>query len=401
MDKSQFSSLAPGQLVQSWVWGEVRGSPRREKEKVQGLAFIPDALPPQLDWERVLGRLIPEFGAAERAIGSLDGKGSRLENPHLLLRPFLRREARLSSLIEDTIATPKEIVLAEAGESGDRHDPKEVLNYVRALEHGLASELPLVKRLFNEMHGILLSSGVRGDSRITANYRQLQNYIGRRVDGFASARFVPPPSGQPLEECMKSFEQFVNEPPANLPRLVAIALAHYQFEAIHPYEDGNGRLGRLLIPLMLCKYGFLEQPYIYVSAFFERNEAEYKDLLLAVSTNADWESWIRFCLQAIRTQAIDAHGRIDKLLALWKQYASAVTGKRTSSLQRRLIDQLFYSPVVTIPFVRDLLKVSDTAARSHVNSLIDLGVLEEIQSRGRKQFYIAPRILEVTDDELT
>lgn len=400
MHPDMFLPSSPGTLVPTTAW-ERRSSGRTvEAFETAGLAFVPNDLPPDLDWRRLYGELTIPLLEAHASVTRLDGKASRLENPHLLLQPFLRREARLSSKIEDTIASPSEIALVAAGGDSDRGDPREVFNYVEALEFGLRSPLPLCNRLLCEMHGILLG-GVRGDHAKAGEFRKVQNWIGREALGFKKARFVPPPPGGVLTTCMGELEKFLNRSPDGMPPLVAIALAHYQFETIHPYEDGNGRLGRLLIALSMCRSGLLANPYIYVSAYFEQHEQEYKDLLLAVSRDGRWEDWIAFFLDAIATQAKDADLRVDRLLELWRSYAQLVTGKRTTSLLRHVIDELFRSPAISVPRLKEMLGVSDTAARNHVGALVDFGVLSPGPQRGRLQWYIAEGILDVAEGDLT
>lgn len=396
MDTSSFTSQAPGRLVPTTGYDQrVRGS-IVEPVPVAGFAFVPNALPPAFDWDHFLGRVARPLIEAERNLRRLNGKASRLRNPHLLLAPFWRREARLSSLIEDTVATPEEIVLVGAGYTPDRDDPREVFNYIEALQHGLASTLPLCNRLFREMHGKLLA-GVRGERDRPGEFRREQNYIGNKTAGFARARFVPPPVSE-LDRLLGDFEQFLNRS-SDVPHLVAIAIAHYQFECIHPFRDGNGRLGRLIMLLSLCKLGLLTQPFICISGYFERHRDEYKELLLRTSAEGDWEAWTRFVLDGFALEAADANRRVDRLLALRDEFEASVTGRRASSLLIRLVDHLFHSPAISVDNVRKTLGVSPTAARGHLLTLISKGIIEEMDRPGRAKIYLARRILTVTEDE--
>lgn len=359
----KITSFTSGKLVPTVAHEERMQGTVREVVEVAGKAFLPNPLPPSLNWDQLVGTVRRELIAAERALAGLNGRASKLPNPHLLLGPFARREARLSSLIEDTVATPKEIALAESGLVLERDDPKEIVNYIRALNHGLDSQLPLCNRLFKQMHEILLEN-VRGGRDLPGQFRREQNYIGKKSLGFRHARFVPPPHGEPLERGMNELEKFVNKPPEEVPELIAIALAHYQFECIHPFRDGNGRLGRLIMTLSLCKYGLLSKPYIYVSEYFSKHEEKYKDLLLRVSTEGAWEEWIRFVLSAFAVQAAAADARADALLCLQAQYAGRLTGPKSSSLLLRLCDHLFLRPAITIDDAQRVLGVK--IGRAHV-----------------------------------
>lgn len=396
----RITTFTSGKLVPTVVHEERFKGSVREVAEVRGKAFLPYALPPKLDWDRIVGSSRRELIAAERALARLNGRASKLPNPHLLLGPFARREARLSSLIEDTVATPKEIALAESGVLFGRDDPKEIANYIFALNHGLDSPLPLCNRLFKEMHEILLR-GVRGGRDLPGHFRREQNYIGKKSLGFLQARFVPPPHGEILERCMADLEQFVNGPHEQIPELVSIALGHYQFECIHPFRDGNGRLGRLIMTLSLCKYGLLSKPYIYVSEFFSKHEEKYKDLLLRVSTEGAWEAWIRFVLEAFAVQARAADIRADAILCLQSEYTHKLTGPHSSSLLIRLCDHLFSRPVITIDDAEKVLGVTKTAARRHVATLVKKGILDKSEEYGKAHVFVANGIIAAAETELS
>src|SRR5258707_5958157 len=243
-------------------------------------AFIPASLTPALE---STDRLIRALSDADRLIGRLAGEGGRLRNPHVLIRPFIRREAVLSSKIEGTQATLGELLAAEAGAVVDRspEDLREVGNYIVALEHGMAqlNKLPLCVRLIRELHGKLMTD-VRGDQATPGEFRRSQNWIGKPGSTLATASFIPPPPGE-VEPCLAAWEKFLYE--SDLPPLVTIALAHYQFEAVHPFLDGNGRVGRLLITLFLIEQKILPAPLLYLSAFFEATRRDYYEGLRGVS----------------------------------------------------------------------------------------------------------------------
>src|SRR5262245_23329023 len=252
-------------------------------------AFVPAPLPPKFDWTPRLVRVLSD---ADRLIGKLAGEGGRLPNPHVLMRPFVRREAVLSSKIEGTQATLGELLAAEAGAAVDRspEDLREVGNYVVALEHGITrlKDLPICVRIIRELHEKLMG-GVRGGHATPGRFRKIQNWIGRPGSTAATARFVPPPPDE-VEPCLAKWEKFLHD--SDLPPLVTIALAHYQFEAIHPFLDGNGRVGRLLITLFLIERRILPTPLLYLSAFFEASRRDYYDGLLGVSENGAWSDWL-------------------------------------------------------------------------------------------------------------
>jgi len=395
MRSKDFQKGSPGRLVNTQV------HERREGGKLietKGMAFVPNPLPPKLDWVTTLGRLWRVHSEAERNLGLLEGKASRLTDARLLHAPFMRQEARLSSLIEDTVATPEEVVLAEAGQPMPRVEALEVNNYLRALRFGWESELPLCVRLIKEMHKLLLT-GVRGGKDLPGEFRREQNYIGNERAGFVAARFVPPPAGEELDRSIRDLEKFMNASHKEFPTLVAMALAHYQFEAIHPFRDGNGRLGRLLIVLWLRKQGILSHPLLYVSAYFERHKDDYKRLLLEVSTQAGWEKWLEFVLEAVAVEAASAASRIEKLLVLRSELVEKVTGQRRSILCQRLIDHLFSKPAVTVREVREVLSISETAASNHIDFLVEKGILDCLDDRAKPRLYLARSIVQAASDE--
>src|SRR6266705_149800 len=281
-------------------------------------AFVPDTLPPSIEWSP---GLVQALSAADRAIWRLAGQGGKLPNPHLLIRPFIRREAVLSSRIEGTQSTLGELLAAEAGVAVERSpdDLREVGNYVVALEYGIErlKTLPLSLRLVRELHEKLMT-GVRGHHATPGEFRRTQNWIGRPGDTLAQVSYVPPPPDS-LGEYLSAWEKFLHD--RMLPPLVHAALAHYQFETIHPFLDGNGRVGRLLITLELCERDVLPAPLLYLSAFFEATRADYYDGLRGISEKGDWPGWLQYFLNGVARQAEDAVSRaerINALLARWR-----------------------------------------------------------------------------------
>ncbi len=306
----------------------------------------------------------------------------------------MRREAESSSRIEDTIATAEEVALYQAGYGEARNEAVEVANYLAALQHGLASPLPISRRLICEMHARLLDR-VRGEDKRPGEIRTIQNQIGGRDDDAATARFVPPPPGEPLERGLAAFERFVNAPPDHIPPMVAAALGHYQFEALHPFRDGNGRVGRVIATLTLCRQGLLEHPLVYVSGYFDRHRQRYYDLLLRVSTRGDWLAWIGFFLDAVIDQSKDAWGRIDGLRRLYDEQRASLQRGRAAGKSLALLDHLFSSPAVTASSAQRALDTTDPTARAAIGRLVRSGMLTDLTGRDYGKVWLARPILDI------
>lgn len=379
MDPSDFTDKSPGRLVRTVedAW-----------------AFVPHPLPPELpaDWETAA-----KAALADNALGRLEGAAHDLKNPYLLIGPLQRREAIVSSRIEGTITTAKQLVLYEAAElhTASTDETREVHNYVRALEHGLKRlpTVPVCLRLIREMHGILLE-GVRGADNRPGEFRDQQNAIGVEGQKIADARFVPPPPGKELEDALDAFERFVHADSA-LPLLVRLALLHYQFETIHPFFDGNGRVGRILIALLLCAQERLSQPLLYMSGYFEKHRRAYADYMLHVSQRGDWTPWIHFFLQGVVEQCDDALGRTRRLVELRDDYKSRIRG--SSGRVYDLLDELIGNPAVTIPRVSEILGITYRAASQIVDKLVDANILEEVTRRTRGRVYVASEVVKIIE----
>ncbi|HXF51579.1 MAG TPA: Fic family protein [Dehalococcoidia bacterium] len=354
-------------------------------------AYVPAPLPRALSLDTPLVYLLDR---ASRAVATLAGVGETLPNPHLLIRPFVHREAVLSSRIEGTQASISDVFMFEAtGEPRTRFgDAREVVNYVRALEHGLhrLRELPLSVRLVNELHAILLHD-VRGRDRTPGQLRTRQVWIGSEGTSIGEARFIPPPPGL-VRDLLDDWERFVNED-LELPPLVQCALMHYQFEAIHPYLDGNGRIGRLLITLFLCAKDVLRTPLLYLSAYFERRRDAYYDHLLALSETGDWAAWLRFFLEGVVEQAEDALERCRRLRALQDEFRELTQARRLSANAVRLTERLFANPYVTAPMAAAALGVTYPGARLILERLEHVGVLTSIPDT-RPRLYVAAKVLD-------
>lgn len=377
---------------------------RGDSRVVEGSAFVPNPLPPRHDKDVFVGRLADDLIAAQGAVERLSGVVLALPSPDLLLRPFRLREARLSSVIENTVASAEEIAIVQSKRPTARSEAREVFNYVEALDHGLASPLPLCNRLFKEMHEILMH-GVEGGEKRPGKFRDHQVYIGDDRKGFARARYAPPPPGETLETCMADLERFMNPPQhgpeggrRRYPLIAEVAMGHYQFEAIHPFNDGNGRLGRLIVALSLCKASAMARPLVYVSGYIERHRREYYDRLLAVTMEGDWEGWVRYFCRAIGSQARDGIDRVRKLQSIRDRYTQEATNKRSSVLLSKLIDHLFVAQVVSVSDVCQAIGVTAPTAQKYVDSLKRIGALHEITGGNYGRLYAAREILDIVQE---
>jgi Fic family protein len=366
-------------------------------------SFVPNPLPPQLDFDSALIRLLSD---ADRALGELAGLGRALPNPHLLINPFIRREAVLSSRIEGTQADLADLYAFEAGQfelpgfksTPPPADAREVLNYVRALEAGLKrlSELPVSLRLIREAHAQLME-GVRGNQAAPGEFRRTQNWIGAPGCTLNDATYVPPTVDE-MQIALDALEKYLHSEAA-LPPLVRLALIHYQFEAIHPFIDGNGRIGRLLISLLLVHWNLLPLPLLYLSAFFEKHRQDYYDLLMAVSARGAWREWVSFFLRGVAEQARDAVVRAKRLQDLQSEWRHRLVQARTSGLAFSLVDALFDSPVMTIPQAQRQLDVKQYhSARRHIRQLVKLGILKPVDESTYGKTFVAAEILRLISE---
>jgi len=358
-------------------------------------AYVPNPLPPDID---LTMDLVRELSDADRSLSELAGIARTLPNPHLLIGPFVRREAVLSSRIEGTQASLSDLFFFEAAKTKEKDVPdvREVSNYVRALEHGLhrLKSFPMSLRLIREMHEKLMA-GVRGQNQTPGEFRRSQNWIGPPGCTLMGATFVPPPP-QEMHEALDSFEKYLHAQ-SGLPPLIWLALIHYQFEAIHPFLDGNGRIGRLLVTLLLCSGGVLSQPLLYLSAFFERYRDEYYRRLLEVSQHGNWEEWIIYFLRGITSQGRDAIRRSDQLLSLWQRYRNDLQEARASALLLQLIDELFTYPAITNSIAAEKLSVTPRAAQLNIERLQNAKILREATGRRRNRIYVASEIISIIE----
>lgn len=385
METKDFSPEATGRLVPV-----LNGRPDSL------IAFVPDPLPPKWEWSSNLWPLLVE---ARRALACLDGTGKHLPSPEILLQPLQSREAQLSSQLEGTFTEPEKQVLFEADPRypSSKSDPvnsyREVWNYRRALRlrrDGHLIDLPLSLRLILELHAVLMD-GVRGSDQRPGEFRTIQNQIGH------PARFVPPPP-QDLALCLDAFEKYMHTQDATFDPLVRAFLAHYQFETIHPFRDGNGRVGRLLLSMAVKEWCDLSDQWLYMSAYFERNRREYMDLMFSVSTHGTWEEWIRFCLTGVIAQAEDAEKRCDQLLKLHKDFHSRLKGG--SVRLSHLVDKLFSGPVITVNQYKHQLGVTYPTARADLKKLEAAGIVRQLKDF-EQITYVCDDIYRVTFGEVS
>lgn len=357
------------------------------------VAFVPDPLPPKTllpSWE--LTRLNSE---ADRALSELSGQARLLPNVHLLSGTFRRREAVLSSRIEGTYTTMQELFLFEAGADvdDDESDVREVWNYVSALEHGLQGleKLPVCNRLIKEIHGKLMT-GVRGGDKTPGEFRTQQNYIGSKpTTKLREASYVPPPVTEMLQ-CMGALENFINGH-CPMPPLIREALIHYQFEAIHPFQDGNGRVGRLLFSLGLCAEKIVDHPLLYISEYIEKRKDEYYELLFAVSAEGAWQPWVEFFLKAVIEQAKDAQTRARQLHDLMQDHRDRLVKIRASANTFPVLERLFYVPVISSSQATKIIGGEVKTGLRAIQKLQEAGILREIKTdRQRNKIYIAEEI---------
>ncbi len=371
MRADQFLPTAPGQLAPT-VSGAV--------------AFVPDPAPRTLPLDGTLARL---NGLAERRLGELTGAAGRVVNPLLVSAPLLRQEALLSSRIEGTMATPEQLALIEVGSPAATPDAGEVNNFVRATQHALerlAEGDLIASPLMRDAHRILMQ-GVRGDRERPGEFRDAQNFIGSSLD-IHSARFVPPPPLQ-LGALMADLERYLHDELPAMPDLVRAAIAHYQFETIHPFLDGNGRIGRLMIPLYLISNKILKQPVLYLSDYLERNREEYYERLTRVRDHHDLSGWLHFFLDGITETAKNGVATFDQILQLQKHWEKEIgSWKPRTAHGLKLFTHLFTHPWVNAAQVSEVCSVSPGTAYTLIERFVTCGLLREITGAKRGKLYL-------------
>lgn len=351
-------------------------------------AFIPAPLPPNppISVDEEMVRLL---SAADRSLGRLDGVASVLPNPNLFVAMYVRQEAVLSSQIEGTQSTLEDVIQFELGADGDRlpQDVEEVVNYVRAMNYGLTrlSDLPLSLRLIREIHAELLA-GVRGSHRSPGAFRVSQNWIGPAGSTLQNASFVPPPVPE-MTEALGDLERFLHDRDT-LPVLLHAGIAHAQFETIHPFLDGNGRVGRLLITFLLCERDILQRPLLYLSHYFKAHRSEYYDRLTAIREEGNWEGWLKFFLRGVHEVSGSATETARQILLLREATRQLVTTRLGSTPHApRLLDFLFEQPIVNVRTVERKLGCTYVTANKLVEQFATLGIVREVTGARRNRLY--------------
>ncbi len=378
MQPNEFTSTAAGKV---------------ERQPTGYWAFVPNRLPPVIEWTV---ELVAALSAADQAVGELAGLGRSLANSALLIQPFVRREAVQSSQIEGTRATLSDLYAYEAGQLSLFElpdDVREVENYVLAMKYGLQrlDTVPISLRFIRELHERLLR-GVRGEQWTPGEFRRSQNWIGSAGSTLKTARYIPPPV-EMMKTALYDLEAFVYAD-SLLPPLIRVALIHYQFEAIHPFLDGNGRIGRLLVNFLLATWGVLPHPLLPISAYFNQHRQAYYDHLLAVSQTGAWTAWLIYFLEGVRSQAVDSMIRIRQLQALNSDCRQRFQSARAAGRLLQVVDWLFEQPLFTVQQVADRLGVNYPTAQRYVKQLQAEGMVREVTGQARNRVFAADAIMQ-------
>ncbi len=385
MDKSRFGKSSSGILV-----------PVTNGLGQKDWAFVPSEMARKFDFP---SDLVPLLVEARACLGELNGVGGTIDNPDLLLQPLQLRESLTSSSLEGTYVTPEQFFMFELSdpkraESSKKQDWREVHNYRKALKDAvlMLGQIPICGRLIKHAHKTLMS-GVRGERQSRGEYRNRQVQIG------SNARFIPPPPNE-IPKLMDDLEKYINSEDDGIDPLVKSYLVHYQIEAIHPFTDGNGRIGRTLLALMIYKTLNLSKPWLYMSAFYERHKSEYVEKLFNVSAGGNWRDWLEFCLRGTIAQAKDSIRRCNALRALRKDFHARVADQRLSNNRtHEIINSLFESSALTIPNIRTKFKVTYPTARADVDRLLRTGILAELEFHTKPKFFYSPEILRIAHEE--
>jgi Fic family protein len=359
-------------------------------------ALVPRPLPPpdlQLDSLQIL------FEKASQSLGRLDGLATVLPDTQLFLYMYVRKEAVLSSQIEGTQSSLSDLLLYESKEAPGvpLNDVQEVSNYVAAMRHGLErlkDGFPMSMRLIKEIHEVLMT-GARGGTKAPGEFRRTQNWVGGTRPG--NARYVPPPPDRVIE-CMSDLEKYLHDKDDELPLLIRAALVHHQFETIHPFLDGNGRLGRLLITLLLCSQGVLSEPILYLSLYFKTHRQEYYAQLQQVRESGDWESWLKFFLTGVRDISLQATDTAREILGLIQTDRTAITAiGRGAGSALQIHQYLEKKPLVVIPEIVKALNISTPTVTAALLNLEQLGIVREITGKQRGRIYVYDSYLKIIE----
>ena len=360
-------------------------------------SFVPKPLPPE-PAVATGGELGVVLSAADQALGRLDGATDTLPDPDLFVYMYVRKEAVLSSQIEGTQASLIDVLEFEAQASEPEHplDVAEVVNYVAAMNLGLERlrQLPVSLRLIREIHGRLMQ-GVRGENKTPGEFRRSQNWIGPPGSTLGTARYIPPPPHE-MTEALSNLERFIHDDVPH-PALIKVGLVHAQFETIHPFLDGNGRVGRLLITFLLCEKGILRRPLLYLSHHFRLHQTEYYERLQAIRDAGDWEGWLMFFLQGVQDVSIEATETARRIVSIREEHRRLITSKLGKSIGGglTLLEALYKRPVVTVPHVADITNLAFPNANNLVNRFNELGLLREMTGQRRNRRFAYKPYLEL------
>jgi Fic family protein len=360
-------------------------------------AFLPNPLPPNITWSLPL---VSALAQAERDLSQMAAQIRTFPFPRLILQPFIHNEAVISSRIEGTRASLVDLYRYETTQlsflepTGDVH---EVYNYVRALNYGLErlDTLPVSLRLIRELHGKLMEN-VRGGTLTPGEFRRSQNWIGPVGSTPSTAPYVPPPVEE-MHQALDALEKFIHTD-TEIPPLVRNAMIHYQFEAIHPFLDGNGRVGRLLCVLLLCEWNLLPHPVLNLSSYIEHYRQEYYDSLLAVSQKGAWEAWLCFFLRGVSEQARDGVKRMERLQDIRKKYQAVIDSDRQPARMTAVVDFLFSRPILSVRQAADSLDIPFKTTQAYLAKLEQSGILREITGYARNRIFQADEILKAFQD---
>lgn len=370
-------------------------------EQLEGYkAFIPNPLPPvpEIIMDQEMWHLLSQ---ADRALGRLDGATDALPNPNLFVFMYVRKEAVLSSQIEGTQASLIDILEFETKtlEPDNPQEVAEVVNYVNAINYGLErlKDLPVSSRLIREIHKELMQ-GVRGAEREPGEFRRSQNWIGSEGCSLAEATYVPPPEHE-MKQALNNLEKFLHDS-TPIPSLIKIGLAHAQFETIHPFLDGNGRTGRLLITLLLCEQNILKRPLLYISHYFKKYRAEYYDRLQLVRDSGNWEGWLKFFLRGVYEVAQEASSTARKIVNMKEEHRQLLLNElgRRAGNGIALLESLYFRPIVTVEHVEEIIQLSYPNANTLVKQLCDVGLLEEVTGQKRNRAFAYAPYLDIFED---
>lgn len=389
MDKSTFSNSPVGSIV------PISGYDHYLRRAYHHSAFVPAPLPSEVPLEQATYKAVTD---ASLAVGRLDAAAQQLPNPSLLVRPVLYREAVSTSALEGTYAPLRDVFEADAVEPSRRtHEVREILNYVRAAQLGieLVSERPLCVSLLSRLQKVLVE-GTRGDGFDSGGLRSSQVYIGERHNGIEASRYVPPPEGHVLENGMSDWEKWLHQED-DIPLLVRVALAHYQFESLHPYSDGNGRLGRLIIVLQLVTSGALRYPILNLSPWLEARKDEYKDHLLRASQTGDFNPWVTFFSDAVVAQAADTIARINRLVEIRALMLELLRTHKARGVVLEIVEDLIGYPIITPSQAASLHNVTYPPANNAIQKLEALGLVIEITGKDYGRMYACHSVMDAIE----